>query len=168
MNPATPPLVVWLFGITLMVVLALAGMMWIERRETTKRLAEQEKRFTDMATMMASVLKAAEIYERIQERSAEAYARTHDSLLATLEGMTKQTHEMYRDAATRFAQLEERSTNHGQELRRIATNVHDLRGESRIAIASTHEQLRAEIKHVEDMHREDMARLQARRQGDGV
>lgn len=176
-NPAIPSLFAWLFGITLTVVLSLAGMMWMERREMAKRLAdqasavgtrlaEQERRFTEMATMMASVMKAAEIYERTQERAAETYARTHDSLLGTLREMTKSTHEMYRDAASRFAQLEERTTNHAQELRRVAENTHNIRTETRNALEKNVSELREDITRVAQQHHEDMARIQLRRHGD--
>lgn len=168
MPTAVPTLVVWLFGITLLVVMALFGTVWYQWRETVKRFSDQDRRFTDVASTMASVVKTAEIYERTQERAAETFARTHDSLLGTLREMTKSNHETQRTADTRFAELGERSTNHGQELRRIAENVHNVRTECRNALEKNVSELREHIARVAQTHHDDMARLQVRRQGDEI
>jgi hypothetical protein len=137
-----------LFGITVSVVLALAGALWIHWRDNAKAHAE-------LAVVVAGVSKAAEIYDRSQQ-----------AFLSTIQSITAQHADMYRDLSTRFAMLEERTTNHGEELRRIARNVHDLRTEARESITSNTEALRAEITHLSEVHRQDMARIQLRRRGD--
>lgn len=166
MTSTAPSIVLWLFGITVIVVLALAGMTWYHWRDTTKRFSEQDRRFTELTALMASAVKAAEIYERTQDRAAEAYGRTHQSLLETLREMTKSTHDMYRDASTRFAQLEERSTNHSQELRRNAENTHNLRTEARNALEKNIREVREDLSRLSQLHHEDMARIQLRRHSD--
>lgn len=137
-----------LFGITVTVVLALAGALWIHWRDNAKAHAE-------LAVVVAGVKVAAEIYERSQ-----------GAFLSTIQSITEQHANMYRDIAGRFATLEERSNHHGQELRRQADNAHDFRDETRKALIKTADTLRAEIAHVAEVQRNDMARIQLRRRGD--
>jgi predicted nucleic acid-binding Zn-ribbon protein len=97
---------------------------------------------------------------------SEDNTKSQGMLLQTLQAITTQHADMYRELSSRFSTLEERSNNHGQELRRIANNVHDTRAECREAITKRHDELRSEIQRVDDAHRDDMARIQLRRHGD--
>lgn len=123
-------------------------------------------RITDLARSVASIATATEIYDRAQARMSEQHARSQESLLKTIQAITAQHAEMYRDLQSRFSTLEERSNNHGTALRQIAEDVHDTRTESRDSIVNTRDELRSEIQRVDDAHRGDMARIQMRRQGD--
>jgi hypothetical protein len=134
-------------------------------------------RFAELARTVASVRTTAEIYEKAQQRMVDDHDKSiqrivddHDksqaALLETMRAIIAQHGDMYRELSSRHSTLEERSTNHGQELRRIATNVHDLRTESRTALAETAKEIHADISELQRLHREDMARIQHRRNTD--
>lgn len=150
MNQTVPgsTLLFALFGTTVTVVLALAGALWIHWRDNSKAHAE-------LSSIVASVKKAAEIYERSQS-----------AFLETIQAISRQHADMYRDLSARLATLDERSNNHAREIARNAENTHDLRTETRNSLEKQIESVRVEVARVDDKQREDMARIQLRRRED--
>lgn len=147
-SSASNALLFALFGTTVAVVLALAGALWMHWRETSKAYA-------DLVKIVATVQTAAEIYERSQS-----------AFLDTIQAISRQHADMYRDLSARFAMLDERSNNHAREIARNAENHHDLRTDARAALEKQIESVRSEISRVDHQQREDMARIQMRRRSD--
>lgn len=168
----------WMVGILIVIMLGIAGALWIYARENNKQHVELSNRVTvaygELSNRVVAAISRAEIYERtqeklaetfsrIQERSAENYNRSHESLLKTIAQISEQHGTMFRDLSAVIARLQERSEHQATEIRRVADNVHDVRNQARDADVALDGRLRTEMREQITQIRTQVAQLPRRR-----